>query len=595
MKKQMLLFFAAASLYSTAKAQSIAYFYRENMTQSTVEPRPGLGEYCMTETRFDPSGRNENSIHFTRYDQAGGILANTVIDQRGIDDRNVDLTYISGDKYLLTAYYRSLSTGLVAVNNMIISPSGTIATQMLLTSTNPKYPNLYPLDATYDAKRRQIVVCGVASEEARKVDVAKVAFVATLDLSLSPTNMRFYDTYDGTGGILDYDMANRIVQNSTGDYYITGSENAKKDVGTVMAIRNMLIDPTTLNPIWTYPLVMNNGTSQENSVDMAEAVGASGKKEFYTLINSTLDDSWSVIRIDPGSGTPTIGIAESYKSYVGYGFNIAQGNKSDQLVVSGMKYRGKDRDCYDQDEEATPFMATIYINAVPASLLKHVEYYTKVGNNAYWTTGELYQPAPGTYPVPVYLNNFADREATGKPYSVVTPLYNPSGSLNTKYLDVDPTTKNGCDDVLCTYDEERLEITKPENGLDLPDAPYRKVTPREVYTTYNYYDKVECASGYYRGDNATGVANVAEGEINIYPNPATDKLAVQLNSNYTGKDVQIALYDMAGKKIAVLYNDIISANKIQVALPANISTGIYMLQINADDNTTITKRITVNK
>ncbi len=591
----MLLFLAATALYSTSKAQSIAYFYRETMTQSTVEPRPGAGEYLMTETRYTTRGTDDNSIHFTRYDQTGGILANAVIDQPDIDDRNVDLTHISGDKYLLTTYHRNLSTGIVNVNNMIIDPNGGVATQMLLTSINPKYPNLYPLDATYDAKRRQIVVCGVASEEARKVDAPKVAFVATLDLSLVPTNMRFYDTYDGTGSTQDYDMANRIVQNSTGAYYITGSENAKKDIGTVMAIRNMLIDPATLNPIWTYPLAITDGKSQENSVDMVEAVGASGKKEFYTLINSTHDNSWSFIRIDPGSGAPTVGVAESYKSYVGYGFNIAMGNKSDQLVVSGMKYRGKDRDCYSQDEEATPFMATVYISTVTASLLNHVEYFTKVGNNAYWSTGELYQPSPGFYPLPVYLNNFADREAPGKPYSVVTPLYNTSFALNTKYLDVDPTTKNGCDDVYCKYDEEKFEIYRPENGLELPDAPWRRRRPAEVSVVFDYYDKVDCASGYYRGENATGVNTLSQSGINVYPNPATDKLSVELNNSYSNKNVQIALYDMAGKKIAVLHNGIVNVNTVQLALPTNISTGIYMLQITGADNNTITKRITVNK
>ncbi|RYE26267.1 MAG: T9SS type A sorting domain-containing protein [Sphingobacteriales bacterium] len=592
MKKHMLLFAAAATLYTTAKAQSIAYFYRETMTQSTVEPRPGTGEYLMTETRFDASGNDDNSIHFTRYDQSGGILADAVIDQKEIDDRNVDLTYLSGDKYLLTAFHRNLATGQVVIDNMIIDPNGNIAAQALLASSNQKFPNLYPMDATYDRRRRQIVVCGTASEEGRKLDAPKVAFVATFSTSLVPIAMQFYDSDNGTGQTEDYDIANRIVQNSTGDYYITGSENAKKDVGPVMAIRNMLIDPVTLVPTWSYPLSYNDGKAQEISTDMVETVGASGKKEFYTLVNSTLDNSWSIIRVDPSSGTPTVGVAESYKSYQGYGFNIALGNKSDQLVVSGMKYRAKDHSCYDQDKEATPFMATVYVSAIPASLLNHVEYNTKVGNSAYWSTSDLYQPSPGYYPLPVYYNNFADREKQLAPYSVVTPLYNPSFALNTKYLDVDPATKNGCDDIYCQYDEERFEIYRPENRESLPEAPWKRLRPREVSDLYSYYDKVDCQSGYYRSDNTTSVNELEASSMKIYPNPATDNISIELGSSY--KEVQITLYDIAGKKIATLYKGAVTAQALQLQLPAQLGAGVYMLQVNGNGKASISK-VTITK
>jgi hypothetical protein len=595
MKRHMLLFCAATMLYTGAKAQSIAYFYKENMAQSTVEPRPGTGEYLMTETRFDPSGKEDNSIHFTRYDAAGSILppGNTIIDEANVDDRNVDLNYISGDKYVLTAYHRDLTTGLVTINNMIIDINGTIAAQATLASNNPKFPNLYPMDATYDRRRRLIVVCGTASEEARKLDAPKVAFVATFSASLVPVAMRFYETDNFTGQTEDYDIANRVVQNSTGAYYITGSENVKKDAGPVMAIKNMLVDPVTLNPVWTYPLSYTDGKTQELSSDMVETVGASGKNEFYTLVNSTLDNSWSIIRVDPGSGTPTVGIAESFKSYEGYGFNIALGNKADQVVVSGMKYRAKDHDCFSQDAEATPFMATVYVSTIPGTLLNHVEYNTKVGNSSYWSTSDLYQPSPGFYPLPVYYNQFADRERQGASYSVVTPLYNPSFALNTKYLAVDPTTKNGCDDIICQYDMERFEIYHPENKLGLPEAPWKRLRPREEYFAFDYYDKVDCQSGYYRGESTTGVTSISEGTINIYPNPATDKISVTLNSTY--KDAQIALCDMSGKKIAELYNNVVNTSTLQLTLPTNISTGIYILQISAHGNNTITKKITVNR
>lgn len=591
----MLLMFAAASFSGAASAQSQAYFYNEQMCQSTVEPLPGFGEYAMTETRYDPTGAGDNAIHFTRYDQAGTVLADAIIDQPGIDDRNIDLTYIPGNRLLLTAYYSPIGSGNVLLNSIMLDFNGNVLAQNLLVSLHPGYFNLYGADAVYDPSFNQFVVCGTATNGDFKPGTRKVAFVATIDMGLNATNMMFYDSNPMIGTNNDYDIATRVsLNNATGRYYVTGSVNVNKGGVGKMGVRNMLINPPTLATLWDVPLSFSNFNSDESGVDMAETIGASGGQEFFTLVNSTSGGKWWMLRIDPFTGNPINPFIETIFSYKGYGHNIALGNNPSELVISGMKYRAQGGSCTAQDGEATPFMATIDVSTPLATLSNHIEYYTQVGNSTYWSTGDFYQASSGIYPVPVYTNNFADRENMGFPYSVVTPLFGISGPLNTKYLDVNPGTFNGCKDITCSYGFDFNDVPQqmfPMLTNFIP--PYTPKMPGDITFPNPNIGVLDCSSGYYRGDGTTGVANVTAGSLKIYPNPATDKISVELNADY--KDAQIALYDVTGKRIAVLYNGNISSEKLQLELPTNISTGMYMLQVSATGNKTITQRITVTK
>lgn len=599
MKKKTLLLFAAAAICSTAQAQTWVHFYNDTYGQRTVEPVPGSAEYVMTETRYDPSGAQDNSIHFTHYDQPGNILMpdDVVFDEPGVDDRNVDITNLSGtNQFLLTSYYSPIGSGQVYVSNMLIDAAGNISIpSTLLQSADPHYPNLYAMDAVFDPVFNQFVICGMATKDDFAQDVPKVAFVATVDPNtLMTTNMEFYDSNPAIMNNGDFDIANRVVLNSTGRYYVTGSENVNKGGNHLMGIRNMLIDPSSLGIVWSNPISFNNSYSNENSVDMAETVGASGLPfEFFTLLNST-SAKWYFLRIDPFTGNVLNPYIETEFTYKGYGHNITVGNNPGEVVVSGMKYRAQGGSCFSGDQEATPFMASIDVTTPLATFTGHVEYYTVVANSPYWGIGDLYQPSPGYYPVPVYLNNFADREMPNNPYSVVTPIKGTSGDINTKFLDVDPLTNNFCKDLNCSYglDFNDYSIFPAPAIVDYP-APWNNPGAGIFNMPYGPFADADCASGYFRGENTTDVANVAKGEISVYPNPATDKLNVTLTDSY--KDAQITLYDMAGKKIADLYNGSVSSSNIQLALPTNISTGIYMLQIKEKDNNTITKRITVNK
>lgn len=80
-----------------------------------------------------------------------------------------------------------------------------------------------------------------------------------------------------------------------------------------------------------------------------------------------------------------------------------------------------------------------------------------------------------------------------------------------------------------------------------------------------------------------GINNATEGEINVYPNPATDVINV---ANAEG--AQISVFDMNGRRIANVENA--SAN--EMINSANFSKGLYIIRIVDGQNVT-TKKVNV--
>ncbi|HTN47213.1 MAG TPA: T9SS type A sorting domain-containing protein [Flavipsychrobacter sp.] len=602
-KKIILLVLSGLCTRVYAQLNTQTNFYNFETVQQTVEPIPGTGEYVLSETKLRTRApEDDNAIHFTHYRQDGTLLDDVIIDETGVDDRNVDIVRISDTRFAIVAYYSLLGMGRVYVNTMIVDESGNILQQQLLQSNDPTFKNLYATDAVYDPLRAQIVICGMATENSGYDVLAnKTAFVATLDLTLTTTNMRFYNSNPGLGSPYDYDIATRIViSNFTGGYYITGSENVSKSGVHTMGIRNMLIAPTSLGIMWSTPLIFNHPTSQENSIDMVEYTSPSGTDIFYTLVNSTLLGYWHLIRLDPITGMPNPSdpIIEIQMPYEGYAHNIALGNNPWELVVSGMKYRNERRNCYTQTLQATPFMATLNVSTRTAAVPLHIEYNTLTGNDNYWDPYSFYSTKNG-YPVPCYMNNFADREAPGSPYSVLTPISNVNMQLNTKYIDVAANTRNGCDDIECHFGWEIVGIalhTDPQ--LSSFSGTWSNFVPNEVLTLNTPDIVYDCVGFdyYYRKGNTTAIQNLGEDAAIVYPNPASGSITVELSNNYHDRNAHIVLYDVTGKQIAVLHDGVVAETTVKLSLPEHIAPGIYLLQINSEGSkTVIQQKLTINR
>jgi hypothetical protein len=90
----------------------------------------------------------------------------------------------------------------------------------------------------------------------------------------------------------------------------------------------------------------------------------------------------------------------------------------------------------------------------------------------------------------------------------------------------------------------------------------------------------------------TGVNEIQSGlkELNIYPNPASDKLYVQFGSN-VNEVVEVTIFDQAGRTIRSTQNYYIENSPLSIDI-SSISKGIYLLSVKTS-NTVSTKSFTV--
>ena len=83
--------------------------------------------------------------------------------------------------------------------------------------------------------------------------------------------------------------------------------------------------------------------------------------------------------------------------------------------------------------------------------------------------------------------------------------------------------------------------------------------------------------------SSTGINEVAEGEVNVYPNPATTVINID-----NAEGAQISLFDINGRMI----NNINSASANQTIDASNLAKGMYIVRI-ANGNNVITKKVNV--
>lgn len=82
---------------------------------------------------------------------------------------------------------------------------------------------------------------------------------------------------------------------------------------------------------------------------------------------------------------------------------------------------------------------------------------------------------------------------------------------------------------------------------------------------------------------ATGINEVAEGEVNVYPNPATTVINID-----NAEGAQISVYDLSGRMVS----NVNSASANQTIDASNLAKGMYIVRIVNGDNV-ITKKVNV--
>jgi hypothetical protein len=73
--------------------------------------------------------------------------------------------------------------------------------------------------------------------------------------------------------------------------------------------------------------------------------------------------------------------------------------------------------------------------------------------------------------------------------------------------------------------------------------------------------------------------NLAEVRMNLYPNPTSEFLNIDLGNNE--KDINLQVYDMTGK---LIHKDVINAYDTKYVLPMqSVVTGKYLIQMQSED------------
>jgi hypothetical protein len=106
-----------------------------------------------------------------------------------------------------------------------------------------------------------------------------------------------------------------------------------------------------------------------------------------------------------------------------------------------------------------------------------------------------------------------------------------------------------------------VKVTEHRNGQVLAEYP--------LNFTLNVTD---CN---YHPDTTTGVIDVKEQGLNVYPNPFTNQLTVE---GLPDGGAQLTVFDLTGK--AVVPRQLVSGNKFILNWPAGLSAGAYILQVN---------------
>ena len=82
---------------------------------------------------------------------------------------------------------------------------------------------------------------------------------------------------------------------------------------------------------------------------------------------------------------------------------------------------------------------------------------------------------------------------------------------------------------------------------------------------------------------ATGINEIAEGEVNVYPNPATTVINID-----NAEGAQVSVFDINGRMIS----NVESASANQTIDASNFAKGMYIVRI-ANGNNVITKKVSV--
>ena len=198
--------------------------------------------------------------------------------------------------------------------------------------------------------------------------------------------------------------------------------------------------------------------------------------------------------------------------------------------------------------------------------------------------------------------NFGDSGNDDYAFSIAVPGLGYLGESGNQSYEVDGwgtlTTSFGTFDVLRTKIQQSYEDTiyvdSNEFGITIPrdliiyewlgentGIPLLQITTEfGLVTSVVYQDSLQIATGISRIEPASN-------DFILYPQPAINNVSIAFE-NVPKSDVNISIYDLSGK---LVFKENYSSQKIIQVLTSTLNSGLYMLEVEADQSSKVEKLI----
>ncbi|MBS1778961.1 MAG: T9SS type A sorting domain-containing protein [Bacteroidetes bacterium] len=492
------------------------------------------------------------------------------------------------------------------------------------------YTNLYPTHAL--CYNDQLYICGFAANGnvaynnyPLNTSTDKIGVVIKCDINTHAISNYAWDTYCDYA---DYDMPlkMRLSEGHPGEILVTGGINTGK--GTPAGILAMRLNSSSLSvtasncviPVsyyvgWLTPLI--NGLY---GIDIYE----NSKQDVYILSNyfdNNTGNSWGIAKLKGDLTTYPYGMP----SYVGRSathdgwakqFFYQSYNETNGSAI--FKVVGEQADVFCQSTltdintnhpgslapnytNVNPFISQFTLSwnssaGMSGSVPKHTIHLSANGTAAYYSGFPTYNPPP----VGSTLQDFKRlctpslqvNNDPSKDIITISPISSPTtANIGTKYLRTDNNgDENSCQNQVndCT----NTFMSDMDHSLNFLPATYSVQVTSILEPQNDYPTAIEhnCALGYYKTTNINSLTT--NRGIDIYPNPASDKLNIILPKVLSNSDAfTFNITDVTGKIVYKTGKAEAGSSVVNISLPA-LTPGVYIGNVDLNGSK-YTKKIVI--
>jgi hypothetical protein len=125
------------------------------------------------------------------------------------------------------------------------------------------------------------------------------------------------------------------------------------------------------------------------------------------------------------------------------------------------------------------------------------------------------------------------------------------------------------------------------------DATYNAIHANPASGINYYRIKIVNADGSVKYSEIRTVIFNGKGTLSIFPNPANDKVNIQLPESYQGKNISIKIINQLGQDI--ISKQFTNASQVETINVSNLPTGIYTIRLSKEDGASENSKLKIYK